>query len=103
MLFDSKALKSSVSSNNKKCILELKSYADKNNIEYVFLIGPSTSIVKNNFYFDLISFFNKNQINFVEENYVLNNENIGDGNDHVSPQFKDSSTKFYKKLIQINK
>jgi len=98
-----KVLKSSISLNNKKCILELKSFANKNNIEYVFLIGPSTKIVKNKFYVELITFFNKNQINFIEKNYLLNNENIGDGNDHVSPQFKSKSTAFYKELILKNK
>lgn len=95
-----KVLKSSISEINKKCILDLKEYSKKNKIDYLFLIGPSTKIKKNKFYYQLMTFFKQNEINFVEQNFLLNEKNIGDGNDHVANDYKHESTLFYKNIIE---
>ena len=96
-----KILKSPISSSNRESINEMVKYFNEQKIEYVFLIGPSTDIIKNQMYEDAISFFELNHFKFVKENYHLSIKNIGDGNDHVSPDFKNESSRFY--MNKINK
>lgn len=88
-----------ISSFNKKSILLIKDFCEKRKINYTFLFGPSIPIEKNKFYNEIIDFFKVNEINLIEDFYELDNENIGDGIDHVSYNFKSDSTLFYKKLI----
>jgi len=96
-----KILKSPISPSNRESIKEMVKYFNEQKMEYVFLIGPSTDILKNQIYDDAISFFEVNHFKLVKENYHLSIKNIGDGNDHVSPDFKKESSRFY--LNEINK
>ena len=96
-----KILKSQISPSNSECIKEMVKYFNEQKMEYVFLTGPSTDILKNQMYDDAISFFEVNHFKLVKENYHLSNKNIGDGNDHVSPDFKKESSRFY--MNEINK
>ena len=100
-IINSKILKSPISPSNRKSIKEMVKYFNDQKMEYVFLIGPSTDIIKNQIYEDAISFFEANNFKLVKENYHLNIKNIGDGNDHVSPDFKNESSRFY--MNEINK
>ena len=88
-----------ISSFNKKSILMIKDFCEKRKINYTFLFGPSIPIEKNKFYYEIVDFFKINEINLIEDFYELHKENIGDGKDHVSYDFKSESTLFYKKLI----
>ena len=92
-------LQKDISIENKKSILDIKSYCTDNNLKYTFLFGPSIEVVKNEQFNSIISFFKKNKINFINDYFELNEINIGDGFDHVSSDFKKNSTKFYKDLI----
>jgi hypothetical protein len=92
-------LEKDISTYNVKSILKIKNYCIKNNLNYTFLFGPSIHIIKNEQYYSIISFLKENKINFINNYFELNEINIGDGIDHVSPDFKKNSTKFYKDLI----
>lgn len=90
-----------ISTENMKSIIKIKNYCINNNLKYTFLFGPSIHVVKNEQYYSIISFLKKNKINFIKNYFELNEINIGDGIDHVSPDFKKNSTKFYKGLINV--
>ena len=94
-------LQKDISIENKKSILDIKSYCTDNNLNYTFMFGPSINVTKNEKYYSIINFLKINKINFIEEYFELNNLNIGDGFDHVSPIFKMNSTFFYKDRINF--
>ena len=90
-----------ISTENRKSILDIKSYCINNNLKYTFMFGPSINLIFNKKYYSLLNFLKINKVNFIEEYFKLNNLNIGDGFDHVSPSFKMNSTIFYKDRIKF--
>tara|TARA_B110000977_G_C11090040_1_gene496380 strand:- start:2248 stop:3054 length:807 start_codon:yes stop_codon:yes gene_type:complete len=94
-------LDNQISFDNKNSLIGIKNFCNKNDLKYLFLFGPSIKVIKNENYNSIINFFRTNKINFIEDYFELNEINIGDGIDHVAPDFKDESTKFYKALIGI--
>ena len=71
----------------------------RNNLKYLFLIGPFIKTPEDKYYLELIEFFNINEIKFERKHYIFDNNNIGDTIYHVHPKFKSESTAYYKNLI----
>ena len=89
-----------ISNVNKRCILDIIKYCNINNINYFFLLGPSTKVNPDyNKLDELINFFYKHTENFSPINYTIDINNIGDSPYHTHPFFKDQSTIFYKKIL----
>lgn len=93
------SLKKDISNDNKSSILNIKKFCEENNIKYTFLFGPNLPVIKNKYYYDLLRFFKENSINFKKEYYEINKYNVGDATDHVSLDYKNESTEFYKHLF----
>lgn len=89
-----------LSSDNKKCIIDISNLCKKYNIDYTFMIGPNINLIEKTSLFKFKEFFETNQIKLNTEYYRIPNTEIGDTNDHISPVFKSKSTKFYKKILK---
>jgi hypothetical protein len=92
-------IKNNISSINKFYIKKIVNFCQDNDIEYLFMLGPSIIIKENIFYENIIHFFIQNNFNFNSEYYILDHRNIGDTHDHVGKLFKRESTEFYRNII----
>ena len=89
-----------LSSDNKKCIIDISNLCKKYNIDYTFMIGPNINLIDKSSLFKFKKFFETSQIKLNTEYYRIPNTEIGNSNDHISPVFKSNSTQFYKVLIK---
>jgi len=93
------SMENELSKENKTTISKIVSYCERKKMDYIFLIGPNVSIKKNKYFISLEKFFRENNFNFINEYYLINNENIGDQRNHVRTEYKIESTSFYEKII----
>lgn len=85
-----------LSSDNKKCIIDISNLCKKYNINYNFMIGPNINIIDESSLFKFKKFFEINDILINTNYYRISNKEIGDAIDHIKPRFKNKSTDFYK-------
>ena len=97
-----KYIKSNISLDNEICIKEIVELCKINKINYSFLIGPNYNYLDEESLMSINDFFNQNRINFEPSYYLLNAENIGDSNDHISREYNYQSTNFYKQILNID-
>ena len=85
-----------LSSDNKKCIIEISNLCKKYNIDYTFMIGPNINLIDKLSLLKFKEFFKTNYIEINTNYYKISKKEIGDAIDHIKPNFKYKSTGFYK-------
>ena len=91
---------SRLSEANEQYILEIAEFCRKHQLNYKFLIGPNVGIKESPSFEKLKAFFNDNKIPFSEHYFKLDTSSVGDFRDHVRPESKAESTKFYKEILE---
>ncbi len=93
------SMENEVSNINKTTILKIVSFCENKKMDYVFLIGPNLRINKNEYFRSFEKFFKENNLNYTSEYYLIDEENVGDQNNHVRTEYKIESTFFYERII----
>lgn len=96
-----KVIDISLSKSNLKCMREIRDICNKNNIKYKFLIGPNYNKINLKNLSKLIDLFENENIEFDKNYYKLDENEVGDKEDHIIQSSNYKSTKFYKDLLKI--